>query len=744
MTENNFQKRAIAYSLLAHIKTSGTFAGGPLDIFIPLVKNLLHEMFSDGTPKRGENIKELCGGIFDKYNLDIPIPVMRNILLRVQEDVNKANGKEDIKIFGDNSFWIERFVFEDYKEDIQRSANDVATVERTFKEFCKIYKIEAGNDNNAIFRFIEQNKADISYYLCHTNKELGRHNTLAAQFVDAFRNTPQVFDKLKDMYLGSMLASYLTFQPQTANLNVELVLDTNFIVSLLDLNTVESTKNCKTLIDVGKRLGYSFTVLQDTIVETQGLLSFKSAHLDKAIIAKNINREDIYNACDRRNLNSVDLDRISDNLEETLFNYGFRIIPHTNQWHGKVRYSKEYSILRELRNSEKAAFHDALAIVYVREKRGNRSIKDFDKVNCWFVNNAINHDCDHDAHDLDELTKTKNDAQPEIIKVDDLLNILWLSNPNVGIDGKDIVDTGIMTLVSYTLNSSLPKTRIIRELDENIQKYRKDCSITDTDVMRLSTRIANKQIKDIQALNKLADNDASAFAAKVKEESEKQAKIDQERAQKFDSLVNVINESIKDLRDNKEKLNARHEERMDVLAKRETELELRSQELSKKEVEITTRKRNEEREIKRLVEENEKDKCRLRTMWEKENRERREKRQNFIEIELSKWRRTALGYFILGIILILGVIALWWYVCVCLPNENNKFIVGILSSSWTPSIITIIIGFTNVYTISHYYNCRLNPSYETSKRIIIEEKMADSLKDTTFEDYLKDIDSRKQ
>ena len=559
-----------------------------------------------------------------------------------------------------------------------------------------------------------------------------------------FRNTPQVFDKLKDMYLGSMLASYLTFQPQTANLNVELVLDTNFIVSLLDLNTVESTKNCKTLIDVGKRLGYSFTVLQDTIVETQGLLSFKSAHLDKAIIAKNINREDIYNACDRRNLNSVDLDRISDNLEETLFNYGFRIIPHTNQWHGKVRYSKEYSILRELRNSKKAAFHDALAIVYVREKRGNRSIKDFDKVNCWFVNNAINHDCDHDAHDLDELTKTKNDAQPEIIKVDDLLNILWLSNPNVGIDGKDIVDTGIMTLVSYTLNSSLPKTRIIRELDENIQKYRKDCSITDTDVMRLSTRIANKQIKDIQALNKLADNDASAFAAKVKEESEKQAKIDQERAQKFDSLVNVINESIKDLRDNKEKLNARHEERMDVLAKRETELELRSQELSKKEVEITTRKRNEEREIKRLVEENEKDKCRLRTMWEKENRERREKRQNFIEIELSKWRRTALGYFILGIILILGVIALWWYVCVCLPNENNKFIVGILSSSWTPSIITIIIGFTNVYTISHYYNCRLNPSYETSKRIIIEEKMADSLKDITFEDYLKDIDSRKQ
>lgn len=201
---------------------------------------------------------------------------MRNILLRVQEDVNKTNGREDIKVFGDNAFWIESFVFEDYREDIQRSINDVASVERTFREFCKIYKIEAENDSNAIFRFIEQNRADISYYLCHTDKEAEKHNTLAALFVDTFRNTPQVFDKLKDMYLGSMLASYLTFQPQTAKLNVELVLDTNFIVSLLDLNTIESTKNCNTLVEVGKRLGYSFTVLHDTVIETQNLLAFKS------------------------------------------------------------------------------------------------------------------------------------------------------------------------------------------------------------------------------------------------------------------------------------------------------------------------------------------------------------------------------------------------------------------------------------------------------------------------------------
>ena len=39
----NYQNRAIAYSVLAHIYDKGTLAHGPLDIFIPIVKNALSE-----------------------------------------------------------------------------------------------------------------------------------------------------------------------------------------------------------------------------------------------------------------------------------------------------------------------------------------------------------------------------------------------------------------------------------------------------------------------------------------------------------------------------------------------------------------------------------------------------------------------------------------------------------------------------------------------------------------------------
>ena len=41
----NYQNRAIAYSVLAHIYDKGTLAHGPLDIFIPIVKNALSELY---------------------------------------------------------------------------------------------------------------------------------------------------------------------------------------------------------------------------------------------------------------------------------------------------------------------------------------------------------------------------------------------------------------------------------------------------------------------------------------------------------------------------------------------------------------------------------------------------------------------------------------------------------------------------------------------------------------------------
>ena len=139
-----------------------------------------------------------------------------------------------------------------------------------------------------------------------------------------------------------------------------------------------------------------------------------------------------------------------------------------------------------------------------------------------------------------EYLQDNKTAQPETIKVDNLLNIIWLSNPSFGVNNAEVVDVGLASMVSYALSATLPKSRIIKELDENIQKYRQDCNITDKDVLRLSTRIVNRQIEDVQSLNELARKDKTMFAAKVKEEAAKQEQIDNDTAQKLQRLINAV------------------------------------------------------------------------------------------------------------------------------------------------------------------------------------------------------------
>lgn len=100
MTNNNYyQKRAIAYSFLAHMQTKGTLVNGPLDIFVPLVKNALCVLYPEGTAVRGENVSEISENIKDRFEIDIPYPVLLNILKILAKELNQECDREDFRMF---------------------------------------------------------------------------------------------------------------------------------------------------------------------------------------------------------------------------------------------------------------------------------------------------------------------------------------------------------------------------------------------------------------------------------------------------------------------------------------------------------------------------------------------------------------------------------------------------------------------------------------------------------------------
>lgn len=512
------RERAITYSLLSHIRNNGTLARGPIDIFIPLVKKALSSLNSKGI-FQGKSILEIKKETDEMYSIDFPVPVLKKILGEICKELNTEE-KTSFIIYGDGAFSIADYVFTEFDEIYEKQRAETIELEQLFKKFCATSDIEI-NNSESIFSFISKNKFNLSKYLSHKHEVNGEDYTAEAQFVEFFKKIPPIYDRIKSIYLGSIIAGYIEYDSHEATSEIELLFDTNFIIGLVDLNTPESTHTCRTLVNIAKQQKFGLRVLQATLEESKNLLEVKARFFDKSFLQKKVNAEDVYNACDRRKLKKADLERIADNLEETVSKMGISVIYQMDKLKGEAKFTEEFKLFSKIRNTKSAAIHDAVAVLYVKKKRKKR-IRDFEKVNSWFVNNSANLDGNTFFSDENYL--------PETIKADDLLNILWLSNPQVNrvIKGDDLSEIGLTSSISLTLGSNLPKSQILRDLDDNIHKYAKE-EISDTDILRVATRITNKQLQDIDKLNALAERDKEQFVRRLEEEASKQKEIEEAR-----------------------------------------------------------------------------------------------------------------------------------------------------------------------------------------------------------------------
>lgn len=671
-------KRAVTYSLLAHINNSKKLSNGQLDLFVPIVKKALVSMTNYGSEKlMGKNISEISKVVHERSGIDIPIPVLRNILKIISNEINAD--ETCFVLNNDDSYVITAYVFADYDSFLQTSENEIRKIQDLFKQFCKINKVDSQEED--LIRFIESNRDTLSTYLTQSSNSNSKDYTIEARFIEYFRPLPQIFDQIKEIYLGSILTSYLEYKPENLKISVELLFDTNFIISLIDLNTPESTQTCRKLIEIGKSIGFSFHILTDTIEEIQGLLKFKADNFDKSILQKYVNKEDIFNACIRRRLNKTDLQRISDSIEKILVDdYNITIVPYTEHIRNKARFSQEYANLKPYRNTDKSALHDATCIHYVKEKRGNKRITDFAKVNCWWVNNAVSHDFDNEG--ISALITSQQGNMPEMIKVDDLLNILWLSSPSI--DANSIADIGLTSLMASTLNKNLPKVRILKELDDNIRKYKSE-KITERDVFLLSTRIANGQIKDLEKINKLAESDTDAFNQQIKEEANKQEKIEQNRAETLEKLVNTLQKEILTIRENQKDLKKSYEE---------------------KGIEIQGTVSQKEEEIRKHKAENQQLERENANYLEEINKLRKEKRDLWIKKQIRKWRWKTWRWIIVVGITILALVGA--NILSQINNQETADLLKLLAEnpiiSWVGGLISTIIEIALVTIICGKYD----------------------------------------
>ena len=106
--------KVVTYSLLAHINNSCNLVTDLFDVFKPLVKRSISKMCNEGITQ-GKSILEIKTRVDYQYKLDIPIPVLKIILSRISDEVEKE-GIGKFILYKDYAFAINDYVFVEFEE----------------------------------------------------------------------------------------------------------------------------------------------------------------------------------------------------------------------------------------------------------------------------------------------------------------------------------------------------------------------------------------------------------------------------------------------------------------------------------------------------------------------------------------------------------------------------------------------------------------------------------------------------
>ncbi len=285
--------------------------------------------------------------------------------------------------------------------------------------------------------------------------------------------------------------------------------------------------------------------------------------------------------------------------------------------------------------------------------------------------------------------------QPEFIKADDLLSIIWLSSPGIDIEqANSIAEIGLTSLAAYTISQSLPRKRFIRELEENIEKYSKE-DLTDRDIVLLSSRIASRQIDDIEGLNALANTDSTRFNSSLTSEIDKEIQRQeaiQEHYQKMEADIQEVKKNYKSLefaiQGNRQQLKEK-EDTIQKLSKEKTELE------------DSSSKRLSESENKYKAEQ--KKSQQLQSTIIAENERRQLQKGKYIDKKLKKWQnRPILGIVIFLLVLVGGVL---WMIRTGFIGEDQAFNNSVI----IPVLISLASLFLDGYLIKLLFERKNNP-----------------------------------
>ena len=589
----------VTYSILSLIKEKQSHIHSLIDIFKELCESILFDLQKDTSGKG--LITDLKNEFETRFSINIPYPTLKIILKKI----NAEQGR-DFDLFSDFSFTYSSSKFKTFDLDIQSEKNSISELKEVYEKLCNESNIQT---IMGIEFFIDVNRKDILHYL--NDEDFIIDGNLEFPIFQTIYSLDKYKDIIDRLILGSIISTYVELDAIDFIAKKSLLFDTNFIISLLDLHSVESKLNCDEIISIANKYKYDLWVLPETLQEVRNLLKKKAETVSKINIFVSQDLNTIEHGCYRRNISGSDLELISTKLEKILLQDQIHVVSkaENRRLFEKAPSSDIYQKLKDRPFNQDGIIHDVMAQLFVRSLR-KKDEEGFSETSAFFVT---------DTHGYVENKITSKTQLPYIIRAEELLNILWLLNPT---NNSIISRANISRVFSLFIDRKLPGRDILNKLDRRIRGIQ-SVPIDIQDCVNIAVNLSVLDSKELEELYSIEED--SALKEKLVELSiiatkKKDIEI-QEGIKSANQVIAFLEEKKKKETYEKEKTKATLVRRENELAEKKKEINIR--ELRLKVEHLTILKERDEEELKEIDD-------RLITLGN-----RKDKRRNNLSISLA-------------------------------------------------------------------------------------------------------------
>lgn len=524
--------------------------------FLPLVEHVLLNIHD-----RAIKTTEFIDSFEEMFGYKLPYAIISELLnVLVKKGKISKLRNESLEIYKDKL--TDYDLKEEYELRLRALISDVNIFARKKGNVYNRAEIV-----NLILRFIVKNVIEFnSFILYNSNFESIDESDIEIQedlvdfLVEERKNNTDNYKFLQDIYYGVVIASLILSADEKAACNVDqyvnsynienVLVDSNFVFRILDLQTELEHKVAMDTYHMLKEKGCKFWICKETIKQiADALRYFSDQYSESANKVLKIYGEDKFTglaaACLRKNLTPSKIEIVINNLSKQIQELGIFLFDEFTIKETDIEKNEKESLYKiKTDASPNGIFHDLMLIYTVRKKRP-ASIYQMKQAKWWVLtddNKLTKWNCD---------ISSKNKIQ-ECITEAQIATVMWLNEPRD--IGTDSFFTTVLALRNRNLVNNDEYIRISKLIETQKSKY-----ADDENMLEKLTLIFSKQMLRIDDFLE-ADEDkvADAFCKKMDEASV--------YMKKYEELKNKTTE----LENDKAQLTITYEENL-VIAEQKTE-----------------------------------------------------------------------------------------------------------------------------------------------------------------------------